>query len=191
MEEDDECRVECGRRGDCERIGGWDDTSVADERSDSTGDHEGPVTSVAGNKDGSQIASKSKDCGVRVWRARDGGLARALEGHGPGVTSVAWSKGGSQIASGSEDCSVRVWRASDGACGMARGSVCCGLLAGTLLSERVLFYSGVDDWRSVVLVRCFDYRQPTGPTGLPDNRDRARRASHHPHTEGNERRHEG
>ncbi len=94
-EEDDECCVECGRRGDCERIRGWDDTSVADERSDSTGDHEGPVTSVA--KDGSQIASGFRDCGVRVWRARDRGTSAGARG--------AWA--------GSDECSVEQGREPD------------------------------------------------------------------------------
>ena len=77
--------------------------------------HTDGVNSVAFSRDGSLLASGSRDGTIRLWRVSDGALMRTLTGHGDWVNSVAFSRDGSLLASGSRDCTVRVRRVSDGA----------------------------------------------------------------------------
>lgn len=73
------------------------------------------VRSVAFSPDGGLLASGDA-ASVKLWRAADGALVRALTPPFSGqVTSVAFSPDGSQVAGGSLDGTVRVWRVSTGA----------------------------------------------------------------------------
>jgi len=57
------------------------------------------------------LASGSTDRTVKLWRASDGSLIRALDGHTEDVNAVAFSPDGSMVASGSFDKTVKLWRA--------------------------------------------------------------------------------
>ncbi|OHW94070.1 het-r protein [Colletotrichum incanum] len=59
----------------------------------------GEVTSVAFLRDGTQLASASKDCTVKVWYSATGHCLRTLGGHRSSVYSVAFSGNGKQLAS--------------------------------------------------------------------------------------------
>jgi WD40 repeat protein len=72
--------------------------------------HNGPVSGVAWNGDGSRLASASGT--LRVWDARSGKLQRELKGHQAPVAAVAWSSDSSRLASGSADGTVRIWDAN-------------------------------------------------------------------------------
>ena len=78
--------------------------------------HQNWVCSVAFSPDGSQLASGSADCTVRLWDVRSGDCLKVLEGHQNWVMSVAFSPDGSQLASGSADRTVRLWDVHSGEC---------------------------------------------------------------------------
>jgi WD40 repeat protein len=74
------------------------------------GGHGSGVTSLAFSKDGSMIASGSRDSTVRLWD-RGGKPSRPpMWGHTYEVQSVAFKSDGTVIASASADKTVRMWR---------------------------------------------------------------------------------
>ncbi|MCA1705001.1 MAG: hypothetical protein LC808_17760, partial [Actinobacteria bacterium] len=73
------------------------------------GGHNGPVFSVAYNRNGSRIATGSLDATVRLWDADSGEQELVLRGHTEGVRSVAFSPDDSMLASMSANGAVRVW----------------------------------------------------------------------------------
>jgi serine/threonine protein kinase len=75
--------------------------------------HTASVGSVTYTRDGSHIASASKDDTVKLWDARSGREVATLP-H-TGVLKVAYSSDGSRIASVSDKMTVKVWDASSGA----------------------------------------------------------------------------
>ena len=83
-----------------------------------------PMLSVAYSPDGGTLATGAgtgtneaaiRDCTVRLWRASDGALLHALEGHTSPVEQVAFTPDGMTVGSaGGDDGTVKLWRVSDG-----------------------------------------------------------------------------
>ena len=72
--------------------------------------------------DGSQLASASFDCTVRLWDVATGAARQTLEGHSSSVRAIAFSPDSSQLASASYDCTVRLWDVATGpACQTVKG----------------------------------------------------------------------
>jgi WD40 repeat protein len=68
------------------------------------------VTSVAFSPDGALIMSGSLDNTIRMWDARNQGVALGvLEGHTGTVTSIAFSPDGARLVSSSHDRAIRIW----------------------------------------------------------------------------------
>lgn len=76
--------------------------------------HSDLVMELAFSRDGSLVASASRDRSVKLWSVA-GGLLRTMTGHTGMTRAVAFSPDGALLASGSQDKSVRLWRVSDGA----------------------------------------------------------------------------
>jgi WD40 repeat protein len=71
--------------------------------------HGAIVNGVAFSPDGGRLASALKDGTVRVWDARTGQQALALQGHTARVLAVAFSPDGTRLASVAEDHTVVIW----------------------------------------------------------------------------------
>ena len=72
--------------------------------------HTGEVTGVAFNKEGSTVASASKDGTVRLWSVASGQpRVEPLTGHTGWVYAVAFSPEGSLLASANQDGTVQLW----------------------------------------------------------------------------------
>ncbi|REJ95256.1 MAG: WD40 repeat domain-containing protein [Planctomycetota bacterium] len=73
------------------------------------GMHSDGVSSLSFSRDGTMLASGSRDKTIRVWCART--LEQRIEfaGHAAGVTHVAFSPDDCQLASCSYDGTVRIW----------------------------------------------------------------------------------
>ena len=67
------------------------------------------------SRDGTRLASASKDRSVRLWDVESGAQLARLDGHAGAVNDVAFSPDGALLASASEDGSVRLWEAQSGA----------------------------------------------------------------------------
>ncbi|PPQ85244.1 hypothetical protein CVT25_010017 [Psilocybe cyanescens] len=67
------------------------------------------IYAVTFSMNGTQIASGSTDCFVRIWDASSGEELKILKGHNGVVNSVSFTSDNRWIASGSGDRSVRVW----------------------------------------------------------------------------------
>ncbi len=63
---------------------------------------------------GRLLATGGVDRIVRIWRASDGKLQRALKGHVGPITAIAFSRRGTLVATASTDGVGRVWRAGTG-----------------------------------------------------------------------------
>ncbi|MBI5572226.1 MAG: WD40 repeat domain-containing protein [Desulfomonile tiedjei] len=76
--------------------------------------HTHPITCLAGNPDGSLLAS---GCGaeraVVLWTMPNGKPDKRLDGHVQGVMSLAVSADGRLLAAGSNDAACRLWRIRD------------------------------------------------------------------------------
>jgi len=93
----------------------WDGTTGDLVRDFGAAEREEGAWAIAWSPDGSLIATASENAPlVRLWRTRDGSLARTLRGHSLDVKSVAWSPDGTMLASASFDRTVRVWRSRNG-----------------------------------------------------------------------------
>lgn len=71
--------------------------------------HDGPVTCVTWNHDGSRLASSGKDQWVKIWDGTEARLFASLAGHTATINSLAFSPDGSRLASASRDGSIRIW----------------------------------------------------------------------------------
>jgi len=79
-----------------------DDTQVI-------GRHRKAVVAIAISRDGSKIASASRDQSVKIWDVFSRGLLWSLEGHKSGVTTVAISRDGRIAGSGDWDGRIILW----------------------------------------------------------------------------------
>jgi eukaryotic-like serine/threonine-protein kinase len=73
------------------------------------GFHNGVISSMSFNRDGSLLATSSWDHSIRLWDFEKGTLKRTFLGHRGEVWSVALPPEGDFIASGSKDGEVRIW----------------------------------------------------------------------------------
>jgi WD40 repeat protein/serine/threonine protein kinase len=76
--------------------------------------HNGGVTDVAFNPNGTRVATSSLDGTVRIWDAATGQEERLLKGHALLVFRAAFSRDGRWIASASADSTVIIWDAGTG-----------------------------------------------------------------------------
>jgi WD40 repeat protein len=77
--------------------------------------HDGGVTAVAVDRDGTAVATAGQDGTVRLWAVAAGQLApvgQPLTGHQGAVTSLAFSPDGKIVASGGVDHTARLWTAA-------------------------------------------------------------------------------
>jgi WD40 repeat protein len=72
------------------------------------------VNAVTVSPDGELIAAGGGDGVIRLYRASDGALLRALEGHSSSVRAVTFTADGAHLVSGSNDRTVRIWQADSG-----------------------------------------------------------------------------
>ncbi len=71
--------------------------------------HDGVISSMSFNREGSLLATSSWDHSVRLWDFEKGTLRRTFLGHRGEVWSVALPPVGEVIATGSKDGEVRIW----------------------------------------------------------------------------------
>ncbi len=76
--------------------------------------HEGPITALSLNADGTKLASGSADKTARVWGVAEGKELAKFAGHAGAVTAVALNAAGTQVASGAADNTLKLWNAVDG-----------------------------------------------------------------------------
>jgi hypothetical protein len=74
--------------------------------------HEARVWSIAFSRDGSVLATTSKDHTIRLWRASDGQQLAVLQEHTDEVNCVAFSADGHYLASASDDATAIIWEFS-------------------------------------------------------------------------------
>jgi WD40 repeat protein len=90
-----------------------------------TGDHEGPVSAIAFNRDGLKVITGSRDRSAKVWDLRldkdelAGGAIRTtlapvgfpmvLRGHAGAIRAVGFNSDGSRILTASDDQTARIW----------------------------------------------------------------------------------
>jgi WD40 repeat protein len=83
--------------------------------------HTQEIVTVAGNRDGFQVVSGSRDKTLKVWDLESGACLRTLEGHTGTVTNVILTPDGLRAVSSSkgwnsEDKTVKVWDLDSGTC---------------------------------------------------------------------------
>ncbi|CEP09213.1 hypothetical protein [Parasitella parasitica] len=71
--------------------------------------HTEAILSCSFSPDGTQLATGSGDCTVRIWDLNTETPRYTLKGHSGWVLSIAWSPDGTTLASGSMDNTVRLW----------------------------------------------------------------------------------
>jgi WD40 repeat protein/serine/threonine protein kinase len=75
--------------------------------------HTAAITCVAYSRDGTQLASASRDGTIRIWSEADQTCTAILAGHRGLVYSVSWDKSGQRLASAGDD-GVIVWDVAQG-----------------------------------------------------------------------------
>ena len=76
--------------------------------------HDGGVTSLALNGDGSRLVTGSADGTARLWVVRTGEELRVLRGHTESIVSVTFNRAGTRVATASTDSTARVWETASG-----------------------------------------------------------------------------
>ena len=71
--------------------------------------HNGVISALSFNKEGSLLATSSWDHSVALWDFEKGSLQRNFQGHRGEVWSVALAPAGNLVASGSKGGEVRIW----------------------------------------------------------------------------------
>jgi WD40 repeat protein/nucleoside phosphorylase len=77
---------------------------------DRVGGHTDKITEVAFSRDGSRLATSSKDGSIRLWDVESMTLLNVLRGEGSGALSLAFSSEGTILASGFADGSICIWK---------------------------------------------------------------------------------
>ena len=77
--------------------------------------HDGPITSLALNRDGTHILTASRDGTARIWRLSGESPPVILDHKGHVVHWAAWNDGGSRVVTACADGAARVWDAVSGA----------------------------------------------------------------------------
>jgi WD40 repeat protein len=71
--------------------------------------HDGGITNIAFSRDGSLLASSSRDGTAKVWDLEAGKEMYSFEGHSDIVQAVAFSPDGTQLATASDDHTAKIW----------------------------------------------------------------------------------
>jgi WD40 repeat protein/serine/threonine protein kinase len=116
--------IACSDDGRYLATGGWDssmrgevklrDAATGKERLTLT-DQKGPVTAVAFQPGGGQLATAGTDGNILLWDAPTQKSLRTLSGHSGPIISLNFRPDGKHLASASLDGTVRVWDLSKGA----------------------------------------------------------------------------
>mmetsp|Transcript_61884 Transcript_61884/g.195560 ORF Transcript_61884/g.195560 Transcript_61884/m.195560 type:complete len:85 (+) Transcript_61884:1293-1547(+) len=72
--------------------------------------HDGEISKVSFNPQGSKIITASSDKTCRIWDVNDGNCLQVLEGHTDEIFSCAFNYEGDFIITGSKDNTCRIWR---------------------------------------------------------------------------------
>ncbi len=76
--------------------------------------HDGEISKVAFNPQGTSVITASSDTTCRIWDVGgQGQCTQVLEGHMDEIFSCAFNYEGDQIITGSKDNTCRVWKAKD------------------------------------------------------------------------------
>ena len=73
--------------------------------------HEGEISKVAFNPQGTRVMTASSDKMCKLWAADTGSCAQTLEGHTDEIFSCAFNYEGDYIITGSKDNTCRIWKA--------------------------------------------------------------------------------
>src|SRR5262245_48211634 len=76
--------------------------------------HKHTITCLAYSRDGSRLASGSKDGTVRLWDAQSGKPLTVMDEHRDMVVAVAFSPDGKLLAASSHDTAVKLWDTATG-----------------------------------------------------------------------------
>lgn len=75
--------------------------------------HEGEISKVAFNPQGTRVLTASSDKTCRLWDAAESGeCLQVLEGHTDEIFSCAFNYEGDFVITGSKDNTCRIWRAA-------------------------------------------------------------------------------
>lgn len=74
--------------------------------------HDGEISMVAFNPQGTRILTASNDQTCRLWDAESGECLQVLAGHTDEVFSCAFNYEGTSIITGSKDNTCRIWQAA-------------------------------------------------------------------------------
>jgi dynein assembly factor with WDR repeat domains 1 len=72
--------------------------------------HEGEISKVCFNPQGSRVLTASSDKTARLWETDTGDCLQVLEGHTDEIFSCAFNYDGDTIITGSKDNTCRIWK---------------------------------------------------------------------------------
>merc|ERR1712060_609598 len=75
--------------------------------------HEGEISKVAFNPQGTRVLTASSDKTCRLWDAATGDCVQVLEGHTDEIFSCAFNYEGEKVITGSKDNTCRIWTTDD------------------------------------------------------------------------------